>query len=355
MTRRSRSRYEDEFDEKDGYTPGGEDDEDEEEAPPRGRRSRPAREEAPTSRRTRRSTQDDEEEAPRRSRRAARSEEPDEEEEAPRRSRRSRSEDDEEEAPRRSRRSARSEDDEEEAPRRSRRGRAQDDEEEAPRPRFKGRRSAREDDEEDEAPRRGRRSAKASAKPGRGWNAYADEKKKGGDFADTFTPSGELVLIKFIDEEPFDSYREHWVQELEGRKSRTCLGDECPLCEIGHQARMRVCFNIIDWSDAKRPAVKVWLVGVRLAEAIKNFAEQSKTAPLNKPGLYWSISRTGKGMKTDHHLQPVKSRDLDEDWERDPLAQEEIDELAEKAQYTPFSRHDAYDELAEVADQLDVD
>lgn len=388
IARRSRSRYEDEFDKEDGYTPGGED-EGEEEAPRPSRRSRSARDEAPAPRRSRRSSRDeeapaqddDEDEAPRRSRRARSNDEDeapaprsrrtsrrDEDEEPPalRSRRRAASEDpdeDEEEArpARRSRRAARSEEpDEEERPRFRRAAREED---EAPAPR-RSRRAAREDYEDDSsdgfrAPEmRGRRSVKTSSRATgqRGWNAYADQKKKGGEFADNFTPSEELTLIKFLDEVPFDSYREHWVDELKAgtRKSRTCLGDDCPLCEIGHQARLRVCFNIIDWSDVDKPVLKVWLVGVRLAESIKNFAEQPKTSPINEHGRYWSISRTGKGNKTEYNLNPVKSRDLDEDWDRDPLTEDEIEDLGQ-GQDGPFSKHESYDELAEVADQIAID
>lgn len=389
IARRSRSRYEDEFDKEDGYTPGGED-EGEEEAPRPSRRSRSARDEAPAPRRSRRSSRDeeapaqddDEDEAPRRSRRARSNDE--DEAPAPRSRRTSRRDEDEEPpAPRSRRRAAREDPDEEEArpARRSRRAARSEEPDEEERPRFRraareedeapaprrSRRAAREDDEDYEddssdgfrAPEmRGRRSVKTSSRATgqRGWNAYADQKKKGGEFADNFTPSEELTLIKFLDEVPFDSYREHWVDELKAgtRKSRTCLGDDCPLCEIGHQARLRVCFNIIDWSDVDKPVLKVWLVGVRLAESIKNFAEQPKTSPINEHGRYWSISRTGKGNKTEYNLNPVKSRDLDEDWDRDPLTEDEIEDLGQ-GQDGPFSKHESYDELAEVADQIAID
>jgi len=66
------------------------------------------------------------------------------------------------------------------------------------------------------------------------------------------------VLIKFLDGEPSLTYYEHWLNELDGKKSFVCLGDDCPLCEIGDDPRYRVCFDVIDLSGPGDPKAGVW-------------------------------------------------------------------------------------------------
>lgn len=196
---------------------------------------------------------------------------------------------------------------------------------------------------------------RAGVTASRGWGSYARVKKETSNFPENLQVSEEQFLVMFLEAEPFLVYREHWIDRLEGRKSRTCAGEACPLCEIGDSPRMRVCFNVVDWSVENTPVVKVWQVGSRLAETIHNFSESSKTGPLNKPGLYWAVSRSGKGTKTEYALVPVKERDLDEDWDRDPLDDTEITELLDTCYDDSLIRTDPIEELEEVADELNAE
>lgn len=188
-----------------------------------------------------------------------------------------------------------------------------------------------------------------------GWASFTKIKKESASFAESFKPGEEQVLVVFIDDAPFVTFREHWIDELQGRKSRTCLGglEDCPLCEVGDTPRVRVCFNIIDRSNPINPEVKVWVVGVRLAETIGNFARQTRTSPINREGLSWAVSKTGTKSKTDYSLIPVKDSDLMSDWDCGPLTDDDFDRLAAQASTADkYVREESYDELDEVATDL---
>lgn len=164
------------------------------------------------------------------------------------------------------------------------------------------------DDDEDERPR----STKAVRK---GWGGAKRTKEMSSDFPEELKVGDEALLIKFLEDEPFASYRQHWI-EREGKKSFTCLEDDCPLCDIGDRPQGRYAFNILLLSEGE-PVNKVWVVGNRLEGTLENYAKDKKTGPLTR--LYWSVSRTGKGSNTQYNVSPVKERDLGEDWDVEPL------------------------------------
>lgn len=299
----------------------------------------------------------------RRSRRAVEDEGPDDydprtddaqpDDEPPRRgrSRRSRRDDDEgeDEAPRRSSRSRRDDDEgEDEPPRRSRRSRDDDEEERKPR----SSRRSRDDDGEDERPRRSKPNS-----TGKGWKAFKQKREETSDFVKNYTLPEKASLIKILDEEPFSVYAEHWLDDLPAntKKSYVCIGEDCPLCDIGEKARVYSMFNILDLSDPENPVVKPWKVSQTVTDILEGYAEEDKTSPLNREDLYWSIHKTGGGKKgrVQTHLNPVKARDLDEDWDFDPpLSEDELDE------FTLFAEDDVLffntrRELKELADSLD--
>ena len=233
--------------------------------------------------------------------------------------------------------------------------RAQDDEEE---PRKKKRRAPdpdeydpddpeddedEDEDEEDERPRRTSKSKKRSssrsrhadeddededdddddddedAEPGtltKGWGGYKKNKSKTSDYPDRFTPTDEAQLIKFLEDEPFATYNQHWI-ERPGKKSFVCLGDDCPLCDIGDRPTAYAVFNILVVSE-KSPALMTWEARPRLAELIESKSKAKQTKPLSK--MYYSVTRTGKKSKATTTLEPVKERDLEEDWGIEPLS-----------------------------------
>lgn len=273
--------------------------------------------------------EEEEEERPRRKRRRPRDEE---EEERPRR-RRPRDddeEDDEEEEEERPRRKRRSRDEEDEEPRRRRRPRDDDEDEE-------------EDEDEDEEPRRRTSPSRASKKDkggkkgksksrtsnrNSGWGGYDEVKSQSSSYADklALTKIKGEVLVKFLDAEPFDSYGLHWFDELAAaKKGWICLKsvgeDDCPGCDLGDRPNPNALFNVLVLDDDGDWNLKVIAAGTRLTGQLQGLSE-------GKGGLdgpYWSVMAGPKGSGTAN-FQKVKPRDLEDEWEIDPLTDDEIDD-----------------------------
>src|SRR5437588_425738 len=171
--------------------------------------------------------------------------------------------DEDEDEPRSStRRRSRDEDDE---PRGRRRSRDEDDE-------PRGRRGRGRDDDDDD--RRERENLRDKA-VGEGWESYKNNRERAWNAPDEFeAPNAEKneksVLITFLDDKPFASYNQHWI-ERKGKKSFTCLGADCPLCDIlGDRPSTYACFNVVDMTGEREPMVKVWMVRKTVAKTLKD-------------------------------------------------------------------------------------
>ena len=93
------------------------------------------------------------------------------------------------------------------------------------------------------------------------------------------------------------------------------------------------------------------IVGVRLCGQLEKLTSSTKTGPLNRPDLYWAVSKTGQGTKTSYSIVPVKERDLAEEWEIDPIAAAEL--IKTMKPLGPDALHTSTKaELAEIAREL---
>ncbi|WP_274916926.1 hypothetical protein [Streptomyces sp. WZ-12] len=266
-------------------------------------------------------------------------------------------------------------DDDEDIETRPRRHRAFDDEDEGPqRPRESARSSFGDDsDELDEGVghKRQRDGAKED-KPSRidasrrhtaaaGWDEF--EKNTGSSDKADFEAKNNLrlkvtndpQLIKVLDPAPFDSMGQHWVQEIKsGKRSFRCLGDNCPLCEdLDHYARKLAYLNVAlldeksgDWEN------RVWEVGVKLGRKLRKIGEDEKRGPINNPNLYFSISKTGVKTSTEYHLDLVKARDLEDDWDIDPIDEKTYQRLSASRYTEPWERFSKEAELRRVVSRL---
>ena len=119
----------------------------------------------------------------------------------------------------------------------------------------------------------------------------------------------------------------HWV-ERQGQKSFTCISDlhqqGCPLCDAGHRASARFCFNVALISDGEA-VLKSYEVGPRVIDSLKNFHQNPTMGPLSKH--YWAISRSGKGPTSQTNHQLVRERDLEEDWDMSPISEDSLASL----------------------------
>ncbi len=83
-------------------------------------------------------------------------------------------------------------------------------------------------------------------------------------------------------------------------------------------------FPIVNFghSPEDEPEVMNLVVGRRLMTTLEGYHKAKTTGPLTR--LYWALSKTGERLKTQHHVQSVKERDLEEDWEYDLEAVEDF-------------------------------
>lgn len=221
---------------------------------------------------------------------------------------------------------------------------------------------------EEPAPRRSRpeRDDEDDPKPSKikgGWGGFKKVKEAApSTFAKEFKfPSqadGEKpVLIKFLEDEPFSNYLLHWQDEIRsGKRSFICMAtDDCPLCELGNDPSARTAFNIvvIDPSEEEPvPRLEIYSTGIKGGLELKAFHEDDVFGPLTKG--YFSAIKTGKGQgKTQMKLTPVKERDVEEDYDVEPLTKAEIEKFREKMMDdSKFPNRESYAQLAAVADAI---
>ena len=134
-----------------------------------------------------------------------------------------------------------------------------------------------------------------------------------GAIAQRLKIADEPQIIKFLDDEPYASWRQHWI-ERQGQKSFVCIGEfddkGCPLCDSGDRPSVRIAFNVALLIAGEEPVIKSYEVGPRVIDQLKNFHTDPRTGPLSKH--YWAVSKTGKGATTATSHQLVKDRDLEE-------------------------------------------
>jgi len=151
-----------------------------------------------------------------------------------------------------------------------------------------------------------------------GWGAAASAlkpKEKSGDYPTDFRFTEQAQLVRFLQDEPFAVYEQHWIDRTEGRRSFVCLGDECPLCTIaGDKPRPKFAFNIIVLSDGE-PNVQIMTAPPSFARQLQAANDDPRRGPLTK--FYWAIARTGSGNTTQYTLDRVRATDLAEEWELD--------------------------------------
>jgi hypothetical protein len=159
-----------------------------------------------------------------------------------------------------------------------------------------------------------------------GWGA-ADAllKPKDSAYPNDFKFSDNAQLVRFLEDEPFSVYYQHWI-DREGKKSFVCLGDDaegCPLCDVlGDKPRGKFAFNVLVVSD-ETPSVQILTAPPTFARQLRAASDDPKRGPLTK--YYWAISRQGSGPQTTYTLDRVRATDLAEEWELDP---ENIDAIA---------------------------
>lgn len=144
-----------------------------------------------------------------------------------------------------------------------------------------------------------------------GWEGVSAVKDADSPYATRLRIEDEPIIIKFLSDEPYASWRQHWV-ERQGQKSFVCIGefDECPLCDAGNRPSIRIAFNVVLLASDGNHALRSYEVGPRVIDQLKNFHNDPRTGPLSKH--FWAVSKTGKGATSATAHQLVRDRDLEE-------------------------------------------
>ena len=166
----------------------------------------------------------------------------------------------------------------------------------------------------------------------RGWGNVEQTKQADSPYAQRLKIDDKPVIIKFLEDEPYTTYRQHWI-ERQGQKSFTCIADMhpkgCPLCDAGHRPSARFAFNVALLSEDGDTTIKSYEVGPRVIDSLKNFHQDPRQGPL--PKHYWAISRSGKGPTSQTNHQMVRDRDLEEEWNITPLTEDGLEQIKKQA------------------------
>ena len=184
-----------------------------------------------------------------------------------------------------------------------------------------------------------------------GWDAAEQLTPPTGDYPVDFKHSEEIQIIKFLDQSgPFASYKMHFLQQKQGKKSYVCLGNNCPLCTVlGHRAEDKRAFTIANLST--NPFSRQILTATPRLYKTLHAAEFSPQGPL--PKNYWAMSRTGIKQTTVYNFNAIKPRDLGEDWSVN-LEEAEAAIAAMEPYTRTVIRESSYAELLEIAQELSV-
>lgn len=180
------------------------------------------------------------------------------------------------------------------------------------------------------------------------WEHLSVFKKSEGDYPNDFKLSEEPQLVAFLDDGPFHSYQQFWLDGKEGKKSYVSLGDNDPLEVIaGAVARPKIAFNLLNFSV--RPAqTQILHAPYKLSQLLSEYNKDERRGPLTRS--LWAITRTGMGTMTQYGLDRVRMDELDV-W---GLTPEQVREAIDSAKrYTPADIYVAsYEEHERIAREL---
>lgn len=188
-----------------------------------------------------------------------------------------------------------------------------------------------------------------------GWaaaEALQSESSEG--FPTEFKHTEQPQVVKFLDQDgPFANFKQHFLNGKPGKKSYVCLnsngGTDCPLCSVlKNKAEEKRAFSVINFSAEGGPQRQIVLATPRFYKSL-HLAHFSPQGPLTKH--YWALSRTGKMQTTVYHMQAIKARDLQEDWNINEANAEDVVSKAKVFERSLY-RMNTYAELLEIAQEL---
>lgn len=164
---------------------------------------------------------------------------------------------------------------------------------------------------------------------------------------------GKVQVVKFLDPEaaPFAVYKEHFLtQKTSGKRSYLCLGSNDPLCvKLKNIPREFRAFTIVNLSAPEGPQRQILKAPPRLYKTLYATHHNAQFGPLHTG--YWALGRTGEMAGITYQVNPIKARDLQEDWGIDPVAVAPL--IAEMKPYdSSIIKESTWEELEAIADAL---
>lgn len=204
-------------------------------------------------------------------------------------------------------------------------------------------------------------SVDATAKHGTtvqaGWaavSALAKPKREAGNYPKDFKFDEKSQLVRFLENDPFAVYQQHWVQVPNENgttswRSYVSTGEDDPLATIaGLMPRPKAAFNILNLS-LETPEVQILTASVTLARQLQAANDDPRRGPLTK--YFWAISRIGSGRDTQYTVDRVHPSELANEWDLDLEKVEAI--AADAPRYDTSAIYVApYEEQLKVARKL---
>jgi len=181
-----------------------------------------------------------------------------------------------------------------------------------------------------------------------GWDSLSVFKANNTNFPTDFKMSEETQLVAFLEDGPFHTYHQFWLDGKEGKKSYVSLGENDPLEVIaGAIPRPKVAFNVLNLSVS--PAeTQILTAAQKLAELLFAMNTDPRRGPLHTS--LWAITRRGTGPLTQYDVDRVRMDELDA-W---GLSADQVSQaMAEAKRYTPEDIYVAsYEEHERIAREL---
>lgn len=160
-------------------------------------------------------------------------------------------------------------------------------------PKKKVARRVDEDDEDEDEDGPGERVGMATSGWGGAKEMGSSDFIKNLDFKNEAEMDGKTryFIGKFMDEEPYANVKIHWLNDRKGKRSFICVGDDCPLCEVGADVKAEFRFNFAVFTDGD-PILRSWSAGWKIYRKIESLAQSRLTSPL--PRRIYLATRTGE-------------------------------------------------------------
>lgn len=191
-----------------------------------------------------------------------------------------------------------------------------------------------------------------------GWGAAQETIDSTSNYAQNFKTTTDTQIIKFLEAKPYASFRRHWIDRIGiGKRAYVCynsIGKDCPLCDVGDKPGAVTAFNIALLNDDGTALVKSWDCGVKLSQQLKTYNADPKIGPLDKRSIYFTVSKTeaSQRQQVTTMVNPVRARDLQEDWNTPPLDDNQLARLMEKCYTADIITLPSRRELEEVAAEM---